>query len=59
MFSRIVVASNHLPESQRALGTAIDLARVCDAEFATVSILGDLPAYISLRSLSTQTPPTQ
>ena len=47
MFSKIVVALNDLPESQRALHTAIDLARTCNAELATVSILGDLPAYTS------------
>jgi nucleotide-binding universal stress UspA family protein len=47
MFSKIVVALNDLPESQRALRTAIDLARSCNAELATVSILGDLPAYTS------------
>jgi nucleotide-binding universal stress UspA family protein len=47
MFSRIVVALNDLPESQRALRTAIDLAHKFDAELATVSILGDLPAYAS------------
>src|SRR6201987_2941677 len=47
MFSKIVVALNDLPESQRALCTAIDLARACNAELATVSILGDLPAYTS------------
>ena len=47
MFSKIVVALNDLPESQRALRTAIDLAHACGAEIATVSILGDLPAYIS------------
>ena len=40
MFSKIVVALNDLPESQRALRTAIDLARSCNAELATVSILG-------------------
>ena len=45
MFSKIVVALNDLPESQRALHAAIDLARACNAELATVSILGDLPAY--------------
>jgi nucleotide-binding universal stress UspA family protein len=48
MFSKIVVASNDQPESQRALRTAIDLARGDNAELATVSILGDLPAYTSL-----------
>ena len=36
MFSKIVVALNDLPESQRALRTAIDLARSCNAELATV-----------------------
>jgi nucleotide-binding universal stress UspA family protein len=45
MFSKIVVVLNDLPEPQHALRTAIDLARSCDAELATVSILGDLPAY--------------
>ena len=47
MFSKIVVALNELPESQRALRTAIELARTCNAELATVSILGDIPAYTS------------
>jgi nucleotide-binding universal stress UspA family protein len=47
MFSKIVVALNDLPESQRALRTAIDLARACNSELATVSILADLPAYAS------------
>jgi nucleotide-binding universal stress UspA family protein len=47
MFSKIVVALNDLPESQRALCTAIELARAFNAELATVSILGDLPAYTS------------
>ena len=47
MFSKIVVALNDLPESQRALRTAIELARLCNSELATVSILGDLPAYTS------------
>ncbi|MGA7109218.1 MAG: universal stress protein [Terracidiphilus sp.] len=48
MFSKIAVALNDLPESQRALRAAIDLARLAKAELATVSILGDLPAYASL-----------
>src|SRR5882757_1509777 len=47
MFSKIVVALNELPESQRALRAAIELARTCNAELATVSILGDIPAYTS------------
>jgi nucleotide-binding universal stress UspA family protein len=47
MFSKIVVALNDLPESQRALRAAIELAQTSNAELATVSILGDLPAYTS------------
>ena len=47
MFSKIVVALNDLPESQRALRTAIELERASNAELATVSILGDLPTYTS------------
>ena len=42
MFSKIVVALNDLPESQRALRTAIELASACNAKLATVSIPGDL-----------------
>ncbi|MGA3131504.1 MAG: universal stress protein [Terracidiphilus sp.] len=51
MFSKIVVALNDLPESQRAFRAAIDLPRLCDAELATVSILGDLPAYTSFSAV--------
>jgi hypothetical protein len=47
MFSKIIVVLNDLPESQRALRTAIELARTSNTELATVSILGDLPAYTS------------
>src|ERR1700760_473015 len=45
MFFKIVFALNDLPQSQRALRTAIDLARSCNAGLAPVSVLGDLPAY--------------
>jgi nucleotide-binding universal stress UspA family protein len=48
MFSRIAAALSDLPESQRALRTAIELVHACTSELATVSILGDLPAYSSL-----------
>jgi nucleotide-binding universal stress UspA family protein len=47
MFSKIAVALNDQPESQRALRTAIDLCRLCKAELAMISILGDLPVYSS------------
>jgi nucleotide-binding universal stress UspA family protein len=51
MFSKIVVALNDLPESQRALRAAIDLARSFSAELATVSIVGELPAYSSFSAV--------
>ena len=57
MFSKIVVALNDLPESQRALRTAIDLAQKFNAELATVSILGDLPAYASFSVVVDPTAP--
>ena len=57
MFSRIVVALNDLPESQRALRTAINLAQKFNAELATVSILGDLPAYASFAVIADPTAP--
>jgi hypothetical protein len=53
--SKIVVALNDLPESLRALDTAVDVARACNAEIATVSIPGDLPTP-HLLSLSIQVP---
>jgi nucleotide-binding universal stress UspA family protein len=56
MFSKIVIALNDLPASQRALRTGIDLARVFNAELAMVSILGDLPVYTSLAVVDPDTP---
>jgi nucleotide-binding universal stress UspA family protein len=57
MFTKIVVALNDLPESQRALRTAIEFARVSNAELVTVSILGDLPAYTSFAIVVDPTAP--
>ena len=57
MFSKIVVALNDLGESQRALRTAIELARVFNAEIATVSILRDLPAHTSFAIVVDPTAP--
>ena len=47
MFSKIAVALNDLPESQCALRMAIELTHVYNAELATASFLGDIPAYAS------------
>ncbi len=51
VFSKIVVALNDMPESHRALRTAISVARLCNAELATISILGDSPAYSSFSAV--------
>lgn len=47
MSSKIVIALNDQPKSQRALRGAINLARPENAKLTTVSILEDLPAYTS------------
>jgi nucleotide-binding universal stress UspA family protein len=57
MFSKIVVALNDLPESHRALLTAIEFGRASNAELTTVSILGDLPAYSSFAIVVDPTAP--
>jgi len=54
MFSKIVVALNELPESQRALRTGIELSRLCNAELMTISILGIFPLIARFQSLSIQ-----
>jgi nucleotide-binding universal stress UspA family protein len=59
MFSKIVIALNDLPESQRALRTAIGLAHACNAELVTVSILGDLPSYTSFAIVVDPTTPNE
>ncbi len=59
MFTKIVVALNDLPQSQRALRTAIDLALACNAELATVSILGDLPTYASFAMIVDSNAPSE
>ena len=57
MFSKIVVALTELPESQRALRTAIDLAASFNASLVTASLLGDLPAYAALATIVDPTGP--
>lgn len=45
MFQRIVVAYNESPEAERALASAIQLARTLNAELQTITLLAALPAY--------------
>ena len=45
MFRKVVVAYNESPEAQRALVSAIQLAKSLNAELQTVTAMADLPAY--------------
>jgi nucleotide-binding universal stress UspA family protein len=45
MFQKLVVAYNESPESERALASAIRLAKSLNAELQTVTVMADLPAY--------------
>jgi nucleotide-binding universal stress UspA family protein len=45
MFRKVVVAYNESPEAQRALASAIQLAKSLNAELQTVTAMADLPAY--------------
>jgi nucleotide-binding universal stress UspA family protein len=45
MFKKITVAYNEAPEAERALLTAIQLAKSLGAELRTITVMTDLPAY--------------
>jgi Universal stress protein family len=45
MFHKIALAYNESPESQRALVSAIQLAKSLKAELLTVTVMTSLPAY--------------
>lgn len=45
MFKKIVVAYNESREAERALISAIRLAKALDAELHAVTVITDLPAY--------------
>jgi nucleotide-binding universal stress UspA family protein len=45
MFKKITVAYNESPEAERALLTAIQLAKSLGAELRTLTVMADLPSY--------------
>lgn len=45
MFRKIALAYNESPEAQRALVSAIQLAKSLKAELHTVTVMANLPAY--------------
>lgn len=52
MFRKIVVAYNQTAEAQRALASAIRLAKSLDAELLTVTVMVDLPSYTAFASVA-------
>src|SRR5271163_3068825 len=47
MFQKLTVAYNGSPESERALVSAIRLAKILHAELHSITAMADLPAYTS------------
>jgi nucleotide-binding universal stress UspA family protein len=46
MFKKIAVALDESPEAERALRSALDLAKFTSAEVYIITVIEDLPAYI-------------
>ncbi len=55
MFRKLAVAYNQSPESERALSTAIQLARALNAELHIITVVGDLPAYTAFAAAGGET----
>jgi nucleotide-binding universal stress UspA family protein len=45
MFKKVIVAYNESPEAERALISAIRLAKILSAELQAITAMADLPAY--------------
>jgi nucleotide-binding universal stress UspA family protein len=45
MYKKIAVAYNETPEAERALLSAIELAKSLGAELRTITVMADVPAY--------------
>lgn len=52
MFRKIVVAFNESPESERALVSAIRLAKSLSAELQTITFMPELPAYTAFAGVA-------
>jgi nucleotide-binding universal stress UspA family protein len=50
MFKKIAVAYNESREAERALASAIQLAKSVGAELTTITVMADLPAYSAFAS---------
>ena len=45
MFQKLIAAYNESPESERALISAIQLAKIVNSELQTITVMAELPAY--------------
>jgi nucleotide-binding universal stress UspA family protein len=52
MFKKIAVAYNESAEAQRALTSAIELAKSIGAEIQTITVMADLPSYTAFAGVS-------
>src|ERR1700730_11260343 len=52
MFTRIAVAYNESAEAQRALATAIELAKSIGADLQTITVVADLPSYTAFAGVA-------
>jgi nucleotide-binding universal stress UspA family protein len=52
MFRRIAVAYNESAEAQRALASAIQLAKSIGAELQTITVMADLPSYTAFAGIA-------
>jgi nucleotide-binding universal stress UspA family protein len=52
MFKRIAVAYNESAEAQRALASAIELAKNIGAELQTITVMADLPSYTAFAGVA-------
>ena len=52
MFKRIAVAYNESAEAQRALASAIQLAKSIGAELQTITVMADLPSYTAFAGMA-------
>ena len=52
MFKRIAVAYNESAEAQRALASAIELAKNIGAELRTITVMADLPSYTAFAGVA-------
>jgi nucleotide-binding universal stress UspA family protein len=52
MFKRIAIAYNESAQAQRALASAIQLAKSMGAELQTITVMADLPSYTAFAGMA-------